>query len=127
MIRFFRSLAPFGRWVVGIGVALFLVAVIGGVRSCQMARNAKTETRLVTGQAGAAIANGSDAVETVGAVAGKAAETDALTKENADAIRNAPGADAPVADGARAAGLFALCKRAAYRRDPQCVQFTPTK
>lgn len=122
MIRYLRSLAPMGRWVLGIGAALFLLAVIGGVRSCQQAQTAKTETKLATGQTGAAIASGADAAQTVGAVGAGEAATDTITRENDRAIRNAPGADAPVSDGVHDAGLRALCKRAAYRGRPECLQ-----
>ena len=122
MMRFWRSLAPKGRWVLGILAALFLLAVIGGVRSCQTAQIAKTETRLSKGQTGAALESGADAVGTVGDVGDRASTSDQLTRENADDIRNAPGADAPVDPAVHAAGLRALCTRAAYRGRPECVQ-----
>lgn len=127
LIKFLRDLAPLGRWVAGIGTALFLLAVIGGVRSCQSAQNAKTETKLVTGQADAALKSGADAANTVGNVGARAAGTDRLTQENDNAIRQAEGAHAPVARPARDAVLLAVCKRAAYRREPKCMQFTPAK
>jgi hypothetical protein len=127
MIRFFRSLAPFGRWVVGIGLALFLLAVIGGVRSCQMASTAKTEAKLSANQAGAALASGKDAVDTLGKTAAAEANTDTITEENERAIRQAPGADAPVDPAVHDAGLRSLCRRAAYRGKPECVQFAPAK
>lgn len=123
MIRFWRSLAPFGRWVVGIGLALLLVTVIGGVRSCQMAQTAKTEARLSKGQTGAALASGADAVETLGQTAAGEAATDSITEENQRAIRQAPGADAPVDPAVHDAGLRGLCRRAAYRGRPECLQF----
>jgi hypothetical protein len=122
MIVFWKSLAPFGRKVVAIGLLAFALAVIGGVTSCQMARNAKIEARLSKGQTGAALASGADAVDTVGDVSARAAASDALTKENADAIRSAPGAAVPVDPALHGAGLAGLCRRAAYRGRPECLQ-----
>ncbi len=122
MMRFWKTLAPFGRRVVMIGLALFCLAVIGGVQSCRMAQTAKTETRLSKGQTGAALESGADAVGTVGDVGARAAETDRLTQENADAIRSAPGADAPVDPALDRVARERLCRRAAYRGRPECVQ-----
>jgi hypothetical protein len=127
MITFWRNLEPLARRVLVIGLVVFVLVVAGGVHSCRSAWTAKTETRLATGQAGAAMASGADAASTVGEVAAKQAEADALTQENADAIRNAKGADSPVAAPVHDAGLRGLCRRPAYRGDPNCVQFAPAK
>ncbi len=113
-----RNLA---KILVGL-VVLLLVAGIVVQRSCSETRTAKTSASLSTGQAGAAIASGHDAADTIGNRMTNDADTDAITRENADVIRNARGADAPVDPDADAAGLRSLCRRAAYRRDPQCVQ-----
>jgi type IV secretory pathway TrbL component len=104
-------------------VVLALLAAIMVQRSCSAARTATATAKLATGQAGAAIASGHDAADTIGnRMAGDAAG-DTITRENDDAIRNARGADAPVDADATAAGLRGLCRRAAYRGDPQCVQY----
>jgi type II secretory pathway component PulM len=122
MILFWKSLAPLGRWVIGIGAALFLLAVLGGVTSCQMARTAKTEARLSKGQTGAALASGADAVEALGKSAAAEARIDTITEENERAIRQAPGAAVPVDPALHGAGLAGLCRRAAYRGRPECLQ-----
>jgi hypothetical protein len=125
MTKLLETLAALPRMVViGLALALLLAGFLT-VRSCQTASVAKTESKLATGQADAALKSGADAVGAVGDAAARAAQSERLTQENADVIRKAEGADSPVADGARDAGLFALCKRAAYRREPRCVQFTP--
>ena len=127
IVKFLGSLTEVGRWVLA---GLVLVLLIGGLftlRTCQSATVAQTEAKLGRNQTGAAIASGSDAVETVGDVSTRATETDTTTRENADAIRKADGADVPVADGAHAAGMWALCKRPAYRGREQCMQFTPAR
>lgn len=105
--------------------AVVLLALIIALSQCQSARDAGTRADVSEGQAGAAVENGADAVGTVGAVAGRDAGTDQITRENADAIRNAPGADAPVDAGLRDAGLASLCRRSAYRSRAECVQFAP--
>ena len=103
-------------------VVLALLAAIVVQRSCSIARTATTTAKLAIGQAGAAIASGHDAADTVGnRMAGDALAV-AITRENNDAIHHAHGADAPVDPDAAAAGLRGLCRRAAYRRDPQCMQ-----
>ncbi|GEM_PF-2686566 len=120
--RFLRSLTPLAiRVIIGLVLALLLAGFLL-LQSCQTSTTAKTEAKLATGQTGAAIASGADAANTVGDVAARAATTDRTTLENADEIRSAPGANAPVADGVHAAGLRALCKRAAYRGRPECLQ-----
>ncbi|HEU0045063.1 hypothetical protein [Sphingomonas sp.] len=108
--------------VVTLLLVALLIAAALTARSCQRERTATTETSLARGQADAATASGKDAVETVGTRAQVDAATDTITRENADAIRSAEGASAPVAAPVRDAGLASLCRRASYRRDPKCVQ-----
>lgn len=106
------------RWLLlGLGV-LFLLA--WGYSA--LTRNSKAEARLSKNQAEAAAQSGSDAANTVGAAGDREAASDALTRDNEKDIRNAEGSDAPVAAPARDAGLDGLCRRAAYRNDPKCLQ-----
>jgi len=86
---------------------------------------AKAEVRLAGSQADAASASAAEAIATIAAGAASEAAIDAITLENDRAIRNAPGASAPVDPGVAAAGLAGLCRRAAYLRDQRCLQFTP--
>lgn len=83
--------------------------------------NPKAEARLARNQSQAALESGSDAVNTVGKAGDREAAGDAVTRENDVAIRNAPGAADPVSAEARAAGIAALCRRAAYKDDPRCL------
>lgn len=101
-------------------VVLLANALLGGKR-------AAVEARLNGNLAGAAVQSGADAVQTVGAQGASETTIDAQTKENDHAIRAAPGAGAPVDPAAHNAGLGGLCKRAAYRLDARCVQFTPAR
>ena len=101
--------------------ALILLALFGW-HEWRSTRTAKVETRLATGQAGAALASGRDAANTIGNRMEADAGTDTVTRENDHAIRTAPGADAPVDPALRDAALRGLCRRAAYRHDVKCVQ-----
>lgn len=103
-------------------IVLAIVLVLLALEQWRGARAAKAQAKLATGTAGAAIASGKDAANTIGNRMDADAATDQVTRENADAIRNAEGASAPVAAPVRDAGLASLCKRAAYQRDPRCVQ-----
>jgi hypothetical protein len=114
MSRVAKALIALGAVIAVLGLLL--------LNQCQSASTARDQAKLNKGQAGAAIESGGDAVNTVGNRATSDAQGDALTRENDDAIRNAEGAGAPVADGVRDAGLAGLCRRAAYRGDPRCVQ-----
>lgn len=111
-------------WVIGAMIlalaAWWLIAALtGGSR-------AKTEAKLNRNVAGAALDSGSDAVGTMGEQHAAEVAADALTRENDHDIRNARGADAPVDPAASAAGLRSLCKRAAYRQRPECLQYAST-
>jgi len=123
-----KSLSPGGRVAIGLALALLLGLIVGGVllfNAWQSAATAKTEAKLSTNQTGAAIASGVDAVETVGKVGAAEAMTDTITRENERAIRQAPGADAPVSDAVDAVARERLCRRAVYRVRPECLQYTP--
>ena len=117
-------MSPDRRLVVAglAAAALFLLLALFACHEWHAARAAKVETRLAAGQAGAALASGQDAGNAIGNRMDADAETDTITKENDHAIRIAPGAAAPVDPALRAAGLVGLCRRAAYRGDPKCVQ-----
>ena len=104
-----------------IGV-IVLIATVISVRSCNTARTARTEATLATGQAGAAAESGTDAVNTVGNRAQAEEQSDAISRENDAAIRNAEGATVVVPAGVSGAGVSALCRRAAYQGDPRCAQ-----
>jgi hypothetical protein len=82
----------------------------------------ETEARISANRADAAIESGKDASNSVGEVGARAQASDALTRSNEQEIRNAPGADEDVDPGVADAGRDSLCRRAAYRDRPECVQ-----
>lgn len=105
---------------IAIAVFILLIAAVLVVHSCRSAQTAHTETKLATGQAGAALQSGTDAANTVGNRMDADASTDRVTAENEATIRSADGASAPVAAPARDAGIAALCRRAAYKDTDRC-------
>ena len=108
------------RWLIG-GAILFLLVGFT-VNRCTVARQAGAEARLerATGQASSESAK--DAVDTLEGVSGRAQSGDAITRENENAIRKAPGADAIVDPAVADAGLDSLCRRRVYQCEPKCVQ-----
>lgn len=115
---------PSPRIIIGVILLVLLIVAILAIRGCS---SGKTEAKLANGQSQAATQSGRDAVQSVGNQSAAEIQVDAITKENEDAIRSAPGANAAVAPAARDAGLRALCRRAAYRGDPKCLQFAPAR
>ena len=107
---------------IAVAAASMILLALFGWHQWQATRTAKAEARLATGQAGAALASGQDAANSIGNRMDADAAIDALTRENDHAIRTAPGADAPVDPALRDAALRGLCRRAAYRHDPKCLQ-----
>lgn len=105
-----------------VAALLLIVLALFGWHEWQVSRAAKTEAKLATGQAGAALASGQDSANTIGNRMEADAGEDTITRENDHAIHIAPGADTPVNPALRDAALHGLCRRAAYRHDPKCLQ-----
>ncbi|MAL26605.1 MAG: hypothetical protein CL820_12065 [Croceicoccus sp.] len=115
------------RWA-GAAVAIAALIALGFWLSAALSggKRAGVEAELNAGRADAGIASGQDAANTVGAAGGRERAIDQQTRDNEHAIRNAPGADAPVDAGVHGVGLDRLCRRAAYRGDPRCLQQPPS-
>ncbi|MGL5446589.1 MAG: hypothetical protein ACRDBL_04695 [Rhabdaerophilum sp.] len=121
MLKFFRLLTPAGIWMIA---GLVLAIIVGAMllwNAWQSTATVKAEKKLATNQTEAALESGVDAVETAGVVHAAEVTIDVITRENERAIREAPGADAPVDPAVHAAGLASLCRRAAYRGQPECL------
>jgi hypothetical protein len=111
-------------------VALYIAGAIAVILALAWLYSAitakpKAEARLGKNTTEAAQKSGQDAVATVGEVGKRDQAADDLTRSNADDIRHAQGADAPVDAHARDAGLRALCRRATYRNDKACANVRP--
>lgn len=112
------------RWI-GAGVFILLAAALAWwlttapVRHKAQAATAKVETALSAGRQASAQA----ATETLVRAGERDAAADQLTRENSNAIHNAPGADLRHDPGLNRAGLASVCKRPAYCGRPECLQF----
>lgn len=122
-VKLLRDLTPLAiRVIVGIAFALLLAGFLI-LQSCQSGQTAKTEAKLGRNQTEAALQSGADAVGTIGEQSAREDQIDQITKENDNAIRSAPGADTPVPAGVDAVARERLCRRAAYRQRPECLQY----
>ena len=100
-----------------IGGLLLVGIIVFGVRQCQSGKVAKKEAEVATGQAGAAIDSGSEAMNTVSNVAAADAATDALVGMGQAEI-------AAATQGTKGkAAKRAACRLKAYRDTPQCKEF----
>jgi hypothetical protein len=126
-VKLLRSFTPLAIKVIVVLAVLLLAAGFVSLKSCQSAQVAKTEGRLGRNQSTAALESGADAVGTVSNQIGREAAIDQMTKENFDAIRSAPGADAPVPPAVDAVARERLCRRAVYRVRPECLQYAPAR
>lgn len=108
------------RWIIGGAIVFLLFGFV--LNRCASGRQEVAVARVEreTGKAG--IESARDAIGAVEGSAGRSAASDQLTRENERAIHNAKGAADVVAPDVAAAGLHGLCRRAAYRDSPECVQ-----
>jgi hypothetical protein len=107
-------------------VVLAIVPIIAGLLGYhfwQASKAADAKNAVVTGQLGAATASGKDAISSTGNQADAESAADAITRNNADAIDHANGANAIVAPQAQDAGLRALCQRPSYRGSSGCAAY----
>jgi hypothetical protein len=113
--------------LIGLLAALIAIVAIPAllVRSCDKHRNEAAQARVDQGQKGALANSAADAIDTVGNAAARERASDDLTRSNAEEIRNAPGANAPINPAAHDAGLRALCRRQAYRDSKRCRLLQP--
>lgn len=95
--------------------AALVIVVLLGFNQWQRLHTSKTETRLATGQAGAALQSGADAVETIGNAHAAEIQTHAIVKDGQDAINAAPAGDS------NDAADRAACRMRSYRNQPRCI------
>ena len=105
-------------------IAALVLALVawGGWTLWTRATTAETKARIEAKRSDNALQSGADAANTVGTRARIDVNIDAITRQNTDAIRSIPGADAPVNADLNRAAIAGLCRYAAYRDNPDCVQ-----
>lgn len=112
------------RAVIGaIGIVLIVAMFAFGTSQCTKRRNAASQARVDSAQAGAASNSAADAIATVAKDSEASAASEQLTRDNERDIRSAEGADVRVNPSVHGAGLQALCRRTAYRDAPRCAPF----
>ena len=116
------------RWVwLAIAAVLIALAAWWIMASLMGGKTAKTEARLSENQAEAAFESGTDAVETVGKTIEYERHVDYITRETERAIREAPGADAPVDPRLDGIARQRLCQRPSYSQHPDCLLYAPAE
>lgn len=127
MTWFVKPLFGMARWIwVTTALVLITLAVWWVVAALTDSSTAKTEARLNQNQTEAALANGTDAVQSVGRTTEYERRVDIITRETERVIREAPGADAPIDPDLQRLAIERLCLRTAYREHPECVQHPST-
>ena len=122
MIWLRAPLLGVARWVwIAVALGLTVLAVWWLVSSLTSGSVARTQARLSKNQTEAALASGTDAVQSVGRTTEYERHVDVITRETERVIREAPGADAPVDPDLHRLGIERLCGRSAYRQHPDCV------
>lgn len=127
MIWLRAPLFGMARWIwIIAALALAVLAVWWVVATLTDSSTAKTEARLSENQTEAALANGTDAVQSVGRTTEYERRVDIITRETERVIREAPGADAPIDPDLQRLAIERLCLRTAYREHPECLLDAPT-
>ena len=110
-----------------VAALVLVVIVLGGLQFCswQRARQQAAQSKVDRGQAGAARESAAEAVNTISDVAANQSASEDLTRSNEREIRNAEGASDRVNPDVGAAGVRAICRRAASRNDPKCRMLQP--
>lgn len=111
------------RWAIVAGIALVAVCLIVWVltepgRANQRAAEARTAGAMSEARAGSAAQAG----QILDGAHANATTSEALSRENADAIAQAPGADQRLDPGLNRAARERMCHRPAYRLSAECVQ-----
>lgn len=122
MIDLTRPLLGLARWIwITAVAALLILAVWWVVSSLTSGQRAKTEAHLNRNQTEAALASGTDAVQSVGRTVEYKRRVDIITRETERVIRSTQGADAPVDPNLDRIARERLCQRAAYLEHPDCL------
>lgn len=114
-----------------IGFIIAAVLVLGAMFALSRCMSEPARQQAAAAKADASLsdaraASGRDAVDAVSNAADRDSAIEQTTRENDDAIRNAPGAAASVDPGVAGAGRASLCRRAAYRDSEQCKRVLGT-
>lgn len=115
-------LTPTGFMVAGIVALLVAVAVFVVFATWQHERRAAAEAKVGAAMGEARGRSAADAGAVTDRAHDFATSSEALTRENADAIRQAPGADQRLSRELNAVGRRGVCLQPAYRSSSECMQ-----
>lgn len=119
MIGWVKRTSIAARLIAGLAVAL-LIAGLALKIQWQSSAGARRQARVETGQAAAARASTEAAITTHSETIVRERSIETITRRNEEEIRNAQGADDPVAPAVRDAWLLSLCRRKSTANDPAC-------
>lgn len=123
MMWHLKPMLGVARWIWMLGaLALTVLAVWWLIISLTSGKRAATEARLNRNQVEAALASGTDAVETVGGTIQYERHTDIITRETERVIRSTQGADASVDPDLDRIARERLCQRKLYADKPECIE-----
>lgn len=121
-----KPLLGVARWIwIAAALGITVLAVWWLISSLTSGQTARTQARLSTNQTEAALASGTDAVQSVGRTTEYERRVDIITRETERVIREAPGASTPVDPDLHWLGVGRLCQRTAYLEHPDCVLDAP--
>lgn len=110
------GLAAIAAIVLVVALAWFLIA------SWQHDRRAAGEAKVGSAMGEAHGKSAAEAGAIIDGAHAAAVQSEALSRENADAIRSAQGAGQALDPALNDAGRRSLCRRPSYRRTAECVQ-----
>lgn len=126
MIWLRAPLLGVARWIwIAAAFGLTVLAAWWLVATLTSGSTARTQARLSKNQTEAALASGTDAVQSVGRTVEYERHVDVITRETERVIREAPGADAPIDPDLQRLAIERLCERTAYREHPDCLLDAP--
>lgn len=108
-------------FLAGVGIALAALAILAAsfLHGQHKAAQAKVDAEMGRARSQST----SEAMATVERANAFQDQSEALSRENENAIRQAPGADQPLPYDLNRAARERLCHREAYRRLPECAVF----
>lgn len=109
-----------------VAIAIAVLAIVGmifwGPAACQKINSLRDQAKVTGAQHNAFGNSAEDAIGTTAAAGAREASSEELTRQNERDIMAAEGARDPVNPGVARAARTALCRREAYRNDPQCKE-----
>lgn len=121
-LRRLLSFQPFAPWVVIVAAVVALLLVAGIVFHVTNGAREAAQNKVNAEMSGARAKATAEAGQVVDRAHDFQSGSEALSRENADAIRQAPGADQRLDPALADVARRRMCERASLRRTAECVQ-----